>query len=167
MDPLASQCVPLENQWLWLVSGALWWVCESLSLQLLLVGASGPSGVPVGPSGESVSPLFRLYRVSYFPTFPTKWLFFLLLSYFSRFCPTIFIKKCPQNVQKYIYATICHKKSKKNSAARRGAIKMRLGWAAAPSNYQKFLPFLFDSYFFSENPTKFLLNLSHSYRPTF
>ena len=91
VDPLASQCVPLENQWLWLVSGALWWVCESLSLQLLLVGASGPSGVPVGPSGESVSPLFRLYRVSYFPTFPTKWLFFLLLSYFSRFCPTFLL----------------------------------------------------------------------------
>ena len=134
----------------------------------------GPSGWSVGPSGgyvshwafsscwsvqvgsrvcqwgHQVSQWAQVVQAvqSYFPTFPTKWLFFLLLSYFSRFCPTIFIKKCPQNVQKYIYATICHKKSKKNSAARRGAIKMRLGWAAAPRNYQKFLPFLFDSYFF-------------------
>ena len=57
--------------------------------------------------------LNRLYRVSYFPTFPTKWFFpnfrgFVLLSYFFAIVRQKFAKnKGP----KYIYATIFHKNS--------------------------------------------------------
>ena len=141
----------------------------------------GPSGWSVGPSGGYVShwAFSSCWSVQVGPRVcqwghqVSQWalcsgctecptfLLFLLNGYFSYFCPTFrgfvllfSLRNAPKMSKSTFMLQFAIKKSKTNSAARRGAIKMRLGWAAAPRNYQKFLPFLFDSYFFQ----KFLLN---------
>ena len=108
--------------------------------------------------------------MSYFPTFPTKWQFFLLLSYFSRFCPTflLFLRFSLRNAPKMPKSTYMLQFSIKTAHKKiGGAMRLSCRLSCCAAQISKIPTFLVQFLLFSENPTKFLLNFVHSYHPTF